>query len=104
MNRASYVRRNSAARRSKGRLQRILAAPGRRRRVGSSGRPNPDTLLAHRLILFADEQGQARPDPRLFRALFADGGDVGRPEELAEIAAEAGLGPRRGRRFLAAIA
>lgn len=61
----------------------------------------PNTLLAHRLILYAEEQG--KPDPLirgLFRALFEQGRDVGRPEVLAEIAAEAGLDPLEVSQFL----
>jgi len=52
----------------------------------------PNTLLAHRLILFAEELGKADAVIRaLFRALFQEGRDVGRAEVLAEIAADAGL-------------
>ena len=59
----------------------------------------PNTTLAQRLILFAEEQGQADAVIRaLFRALFQDGRDVGRPEVLAAIAAEAGLDRDRGQR------
>ena len=62
------------------------------RRIEDSGRADgvtfafermprtPNTLLAHRLILFAEEQGKADAVIRaLFRALFQDGRDVGRP-------------------------
>ena len=52
----------------------------------------PNTLLAHRLILFADRQGQAEAVIRaLFQALFVDGRDIGAREELVEIGAAAGL-------------
>ena len=52
----------------------------------------PNTTLAQRLILFAEEQGHADAVIRaLFRALFQEGRDVGRPEVLAAIAGEAGL-------------
>jgi predicted DsbA family dithiol-disulfide isomerase len=74
------------------------------RRIEDSGRADgvtfafermprtPNTLLAHRLILFAEEQSKADAVIRaLFRALFQDGRDVGRPEVLAAIAGEAGL-------------
>jgi predicted DsbA family dithiol-disulfide isomerase len=76
------------------------------RRIEDSGRADgvtfafermprtPNTLLAHRLILFAEEQGQADAVIRaLFRALFEEGRDVGRAEVLAEIAADTGLDP-----------
>ncbi|HSA82814.1 MAG TPA: DsbA family oxidoreductase [Geminicoccaceae bacterium] len=52
----------------------------------------PNTLLAHRLILFADQQGQAEAVIRaLFQALFVDGRDIGSCEELTEIGAAATL-------------
>jgi predicted DsbA family dithiol-disulfide isomerase len=61
----------------------------------------PNTLLAHRLILFAEEQGQADAVIRaLFRALFEGGRDVGRPDVLAAIAGEAGLDQAEVSEFL----
>ena len=52
----------------------------------------PNTLLAHRLILFADEHGRAEAMIHaLFEGLFVAGRDVGDRIELAEIAAAAGL-------------
>jgi predicted DsbA family dithiol-disulfide isomerase len=61
----------------------------------------PNTLLAHRLILYAEEHGKADPLLRgLFRALFEDGRDVGSPEVMIEIAQEVGLDPLEASRFL----
>jgi predicted DsbA family dithiol-disulfide isomerase len=61
----------------------------------------PNTLLAHRLILYAEEQGKADPLIRgMFRALFEQGRDVGRPEVLTEIASEAGLDALEVSQFL----
>jgi predicted DsbA family dithiol-disulfide isomerase len=52
----------------------------------------PNTTLAHRLILFAEERGAADAVIRaLFRALFQEGRDVTRPEALLAVAEEAGL-------------
>ena len=52
----------------------------------------PNTTLAHRLILLAEEQGAADAVIRaLFRALFQEGRDVGRPEVLEAVAEQAGL-------------
>jgi predicted DsbA family dithiol-disulfide isomerase len=83
------------------------------RRIEDSGRADgvtfafermprtPNTLLAHRLILFAEEQSKADAVIRaLFRALFQDGRDVGRPEVLAAIAGEAGLDQAEVSEFL----
>jgi predicted DsbA family dithiol-disulfide isomerase len=83
------------------------------RRIEDSGRADgvtfafermprtPNTLLAHRLILFAEEQGKADAVIRaLFRALFEEGCDVGRADVLAKIAADAGLDPRDVSTFL----
>ena len=74
------------------------------RRIEASGRADgvafafdrmprtPNTMLAHRLILFAEESGADDAVIRaLFRALFQEGRDVSRPEVLATIAEEAGL-------------
>jgi predicted DsbA family dithiol-disulfide isomerase len=83
------------------------------RRIEESGRADgvafafermprtPNTLLAHRLILFAEEQGKADPLIRgLFRALFEDGRDVGQSEVLIDVAEEAGLDRAEVRAFL----
>ncbi|MGH6900715.1 MAG: DsbA family oxidoreductase [Geminicoccaceae bacterium] len=83
------------------------------RRIEDSGRADgvtfafermprtPNTLLAHRLILFAEEQGKADAVIRaLFRALFEEGRDVGRGDVLAAIAADAGLDPAEVSAFL----
>jgi predicted DsbA family dithiol-disulfide isomerase len=80
------------------------AARGIYERIVASGRADgvefafermtrtPNTLLAHRLILFADQQDHAEAAIRaLFRALFLDGRDIGLREELVEIGAAAGL-------------
>jgi predicted DsbA family dithiol-disulfide isomerase len=62
----------------------------------------PNTRLAQRLILFAEEQGQADAVIRaLFRALFQEGRDVGRPDELVAIAGEVGLDRAEVSAFLA---
>jgi predicted DsbA family dithiol-disulfide isomerase len=84
------------------------------RRIEASGRADgvafafdrmprtPNTTLAHRLILLAEEQGAADAVIRaLFRALFQQGRDVGRPEVLAAAAEEAGLDRDEVGEFLA---
>ena len=54
-----------------------------------------NTLLAHRLIWFADQPGsgveQAAMKERLLQAYFTDGLDIGDPDVLADCAAEVGL-------------
>lgn len=93
MDRATYVRRKFG-----GNAKEVY------RRIEDSGRADgvafafdrmprtPNTTLAHRLILFAEEQGLADAVIRaLFRALFQEGRDVGRSEVLAAVAEEAGL-------------
>jgi predicted DsbA family dithiol-disulfide isomerase len=61
----------------------------------------PNTLLAHRLILLAEERGKADAVVRaLFRALFQEGQDVGRAEVLVAIAEQAGLDAAEAREFL----
>lgn len=103
MNRAEYVRRKFG-----GNASEIY------RRIEESGRADgvmfafermprtPNTTRAHRLILFAEEKGAADAVIRgLFRALFQEGRDVGRPELLAEVAAGAGLDPDEVVEFLA---
>jgi predicted DsbA family dithiol-disulfide isomerase len=62
----------------------------------------PNTLLAHRLILLADQRGLAEPMIRtLFRALFVDGRDIGDPEQLSALAAAAGLDRGEAESYLA---
>jgi predicted DsbA family dithiol-disulfide isomerase len=103
MDRASYVRRKFG-----GDAKRVY------QRIVDSGRADgvefafermprtPNTTLAQRLILFAEEQGRADAVIRaLFRALFQEGRDVGRPEVLAAIAADAGLDRDQVGTFLA---
>jgi predicted DsbA family dithiol-disulfide isomerase len=93
MDRATYVRRKFG-----GNAKEVY------RRIEDSARADgvefafdrmprtPNTTLAHRLILFAEERGAADPVIRaLFRALFQEGRDVSRPEVLAAVAEEAGL-------------
>ena len=64
-----------------------------------------NTLLAHRLIWFADQPGspvveQAAMKERLLQAYFTDGLDIGDPEVLADCAAEIGLDRRAVLEFL----
>jgi predicted DsbA family dithiol-disulfide isomerase len=93
MDRAEYVRRKFG-----GNASEIY------RRIEDSGRADgvafafarmprtPNTMRAHRLILLAEKRGAADPLIRaLFRALFQEGRDVGRPEVLAAVAETAGL-------------
>lgn len=62
----------------------------------------PSTVAAHRLIRWAGEQGDADPVVEaLFRAYFQEGRDIGDPDELAEIAAAAGLDRGEARVMLA---
>ncbi len=52
----------------------------------------PNTLNAHRLIHWAGlEEKQNAVVDRLFKAYFVEGKDLGDPEVLAELAAEAGM-------------
>jgi predicted DsbA family dithiol-disulfide isomerase len=102
MDRATYLRRKFG-----GQASDVY------RRIEDSGRADgvtfafermprtPNTLLAHRLILLAEEQGEADAVIRaLFRALFQEGRDVGHADVLAEVAGEAGLDPAEVREFL----
>ena len=90
MDRATYVRRKFGGN-AKDVYQRIEAS-GRADGVAFAfdRMPRtPNTTLAQRLILFAEEQGLADAVIRaLFRALFQEGRDVGRPEVLAAVAEE----------------
>ncbi len=62
----------------------------------------PNTLAAHRLISWAEEQGGADAlVERLFRAYFVEGRHVGDPEVLATLAGEADLDHEAARAFLA---
>jgi predicted DsbA family dithiol-disulfide isomerase len=51
-----------------------------------------NTMLAHRVLWLAEQRGvQAAVNERLLRAYFSEGRDIGDPDTLAELAAEAGL-------------
>jgi predicted DsbA family dithiol-disulfide isomerase len=61
----------------------------------------PNTILAQRLILFAEQQGRGEELVRvLFRALFEEGRDVGHLETLLELAATAGFDREHAEAFL----
>jgi len=63
---------------------------------------SPNTVRAHRLILWATRQGLADPlVENLFRAYFFDGRDIGAPVVLAEIADETGLDGAAAAEYLA---
>lgn len=61
----------------------------------------PNTVDAHRLILWAAEQGRewAMADA-LFRGYFTEGRDLNAEDDLAALAAEAGLDPEAARGHL----
>ncbi len=93
MDRATYVRRKFGGNATEvyRRLEESGCADGVAFAFDRMPR-TPNTTRAHRLILFAEERGAADAVIRaLFRALFQEGRDVGRPEVLAAIAEEAGL-------------
>ena len=103
MDRATYVRRKfgGEARDVYRRIEDSARADGVTFAFERMPR-TPNTLLAHRLILFAEEQGKADAVIRaLFRALFQEGRDVGRAEELVQLGAEAGLDAAEVSDFLA---
>jgi predicted DsbA family dithiol-disulfide isomerase len=93
MDRAEYVRRKFGGNASE--IYRRIEESGRADGVSFAFKRmprTPNTTRAHRSILFAEERGAADAVIRvLFRALFQEGRDVGRPEVLADVAAEAGL-------------
>jgi predicted DsbA family dithiol-disulfide isomerase len=63
----------------------------------------PNTLDAHRLIRWAETEGEGAQNAvvdRLFAAYFAEGKDVGDRATLAALAAEAGLDHARAALFL----
>ncbi len=65
-------------------------------------RRTPNTLLSHRLIRHAGEQGrQDAVVEGLFAAYFVDGRDVGSIDELSAIAAAAGLDRQSAEAYLA---
>jgi predicted DsbA family dithiol-disulfide isomerase len=68
-------------------------------------RRTPNTLLAHRLIRFAEVRGRGEPVlEAVFHAYFVAGRDIGEPAVLAAIGAEAGFEPRVLRAFLTSSA
>jgi len=62
----------------------------------------PNTVLAQRLLLYAEQHGLGDPMMRaLFRALFEEGRDLGDPAELLELGAAVGLERETLEAFLA---
>ena len=60
-----------------------------------------NTMLAHRLLWLAEQRGvQAAVKERLLRAYFTEGSNIGDPDTLADLAAEAGLDGAEVRTFL----
>jgi predicted DsbA family dithiol-disulfide isomerase len=97
MDRGAYMRAkfgsDAAALQIYERIARVGEAEGIPFRFDRMKR-TPNTLQAHRLILFADARGSAEAlIERLFCALFIEGRDVGDPRVLVEEAAAAGLEP-----------
>lgn len=97
MDRATYVRAkfgsDAAAKQIYQRIEEAGQADDIAFDLGRMKR-TPNTLQAHRLIMFAQARGSAEPlIERLFRALFIDGRDVGDSRVLVEEAAAAGLAP-----------
>ena len=65
----------------------------------------PNTFDAHRLLAYALGRGvQDAVSEALFKAYFVDGADIGSAEELARIAARAGLEPGEVAAYLASPA
>jgi predicted DsbA family dithiol-disulfide isomerase len=65
-------------------------------------RRTPNTVLAQRLLLYAEEHGLGDPMMRaLFRALFEEGRDLGDPGELLELGVAVGLHRESLEAFLA---
>jgi predicted DsbA family dithiol-disulfide isomerase len=67
----------------------------------SKQKVSPNTLNAHRLILFAKETGKhLQMVERLFKAYFTDGIDLSKTENLIALAGEVGLSPEKTSAFL----
>jgi predicted DsbA family dithiol-disulfide isomerase len=65
----------------------------------------PNTVDSHRLIAFAQAEGDAPPVVEaLFAAYFSEGRDIGDRDELAAIGAQCGLDESALRRYLASEA
>lgn len=105
MDRAQYLRAKFGGEVAAARIYQRLEEVGR-----AEGIPfafarmtrTPNTVEAHRLILFASEHGPAEPlIERLFQATFVEGRDTGDPRVLAEEAATVGLERDAVERFLA---
>jgi predicted DsbA family dithiol-disulfide isomerase len=105
MDRQTYLRAKFGGEAAAGSIYERIVASGRADGVEFAFERmtrTPNTLLAHRLILFADQLGRAEAVIRaLFDALFVGGRDIGLHEELVEIGAAAGLDPAAIASFLA---
>lgn len=94
---AEQAAQNGAAIRARGAQLGFVFDMGRRRRVYN-------TFDAHRLLHWAEQEGQERQlalKQALLRAYFSEGLDVSSHEVLAQVAGQAGLDPERARQILA---
>ncbi|MCL1635676.1 DsbA family oxidoreductase [Luteimonas sp. SX5] len=94
---AEQAAQNGEAIRARGAQLGFVFDMGRRRRVYN-------TFDAHRLLHWAETEGQARQlalKRALLRAYFSEGRDVSSHDVLAEVAGQAGLDAERARRILA---
>jgi predicted DsbA family dithiol-disulfide isomerase len=86
-----------------GHVTNVAAACGIEFHLDRAVRAN--TLLAHRLLWFAESRGvQIALKEELLRAYFTDGRNVGDPDVLVELAARVGLEPSEVEAFLASDA
>jgi predicted DsbA family dithiol-disulfide isomerase len=102
----AYVRKFGGPEQARMILDRVTTAAagdGLEFRMDRALRAN--TLLAHRLIWWAEQPGspvpQERLKERLLQAYFVDGLDVGDPDTLADCAAEVGFDRDAAVKFLA---
>ncbi|MGH6945236.1 MAG: DsbA family oxidoreductase [Geminicoccaceae bacterium] len=104
MDRATYLNAKFGGRAAAARVYERIRESGRLEGIDfdfARMRRTPNTLAAHRLILHAEEQGSAEPlIEGLFRALFQEGRDIGRHQELIDLAGAAGLARAETARLL----
>jgi predicted DsbA family dithiol-disulfide isomerase len=105
MDRSTYLRIKFGGEAAAQRVYQRIAAAGRADGVAFAFERmarTPNTVLAQRLLLHAEEQGLGEPVMRaLFRALFEEGRDLGDPAQLLELGAAAGLDRAALEAFLA---
>jgi predicted DsbA family dithiol-disulfide isomerase len=105
MNRAEYLTRKFGGEARARQIYRAVQEAGRQEGIAFAFERiarTPSSLASHRLIRWAGSAGrQDQVVELLFRRYFLEGGDIGNPDVLTEVARQAGMDAERIAKLLA---